>query len=48
MPYDKAEVNFQSGPEAKPDRDEDGYVQDQGPVPFGRCDARHVDSVDLM
>ena len=48
VPYDQAEVNFQGGPEAEPDCDEDGDVQDQGPVPFGGCDARHVVSADSM
>ena len=42
MPYDKVEVNFQSGLEADPDCDEDGDVEGQDPVPFGGCDARHV------
>ena len=42
MPYDKAEMNFQCGLKAEPDCAEDGDVEDQGPVPFGRCDARHV------
>ena len=42
MPYDKVEMNFQCGLKAEPDCDEDGDVEDQGPVPFGGCDARHV------
>ena len=41
-------MNFQRGPEADPDCDEDGDVEDQGPVPFRGCDTRHVDSVDSM
>ena len=41
MPYDKAEVNFQSGPKTDPDANEDRDVQGEGPVPFGGSDARH-------
>ena len=35
-------MNFQCGLKTKPDCDEDGYVEDKGPVPFGGCDMRHV------
>ena len=42
MPYDEAEMNFQCGLKTEPDCDEDGYVEDKGPVPFGGCDTRHV------
>ena len=41
MPYDQAEVNFQSSPKADPDADKDGDVQGEGPVPFGGSDSRH-------
>ena len=41
MPYDEVEMNLQCGPKTEPDWDEDGHIQDQGPVPFGGCDVRH-------
>ena len=41
MPYDKAEVNFQSGPKTDPDGNEDGNIQGKGPVPFGGSYSRH-------
>ena len=41
MPYDKAEVNFQSGPKTDPDANEDWDVQGKGPVPFGGSNSRH-------
>ena len=41
MPYDKAEMNFQSGPKTDPDANENGDVQGEGPVPLGGSDARH-------
>ena len=42
MPYDKVEVNFQCGLKTEPDCDENGDVEDKGPVPFCGCDTRHV------
>ena len=41
MPYDKAEVNFQSGPKTDPDANENGDGQGKGPVPFGGSNSRH-------
>ena len=41
MPYDKAEMNFQSGPKTDPDANEDRDVQGEGPVPFGGSNSRH-------
>ena len=41
MPYDQAEVNFQSGPKTDPDANEYGDVQGEGPVPFGGSNSRH-------
>ena len=41
MPYDEAEMNFQSSPKADPDADENGDLQDKGPVPFSGSDTRH-------